>query len=526
VSTDGGKTWSKVIPAITIARLAPGLKGLQGGMEPHQTPWDGPNGFVDPGTGIMYSSVGAYITSSEDKGKSFGTVYEGKGTSSAAFGDLVAARTVADIPGYKCPCLVISTSNNKGVTWIEKIVAQADEYNREGTIRYPIPAASPAKKGHYAVAVYQPDHRTVKLYYTRDGAKTWKVATPRPTPENVSIATAQIASVGYTTDGRILVTWRGFKNPGAFNTFVAMLDGDAFGPTIKISPELSIYPPLTYAGNYGLGNGAGDYTTWVQGNDQSAFVAFPLALRGEIEDTYLALVPLSLLAAPKGPALSGDILSTSRGDVVIHPVSHASFVMSWQNKIIYVDPVGGLTLYQELPKPDLILITHIHGDHMDPATLNSLVNPQTPIVAPPSVRKALPETLQARVRTLASGDSTAWEEVGIEAIPSYNITADRAQNHPKTRGDNGYVLTFGDKRVYVMGDTEATPEMLALVNIDIAFMPMNLPFTMTVDQAALAVRALKPKIVYPYHYRGSNLDEFQRLVGTGNGIEVRLGKWY
>jgi len=145
------------------------------------------------------------------------------------------------------------------------------------------------------VAVYQPDHRSVKVYYTTDGAKTWKMATPKPTPANVPITTVSQAGVGYTTDGKILVTWRGFRNPGAFNTFVAMLDGDTFGPTIKVSAELSIYPPLTYAGNYGNGNGGGDFTTWVQGNTNAAFVAFPYAPRGEVLDTYLAKVPLSIL---------------------------------------------------------------------------------------------------------------------------------------------------------------------------------------------------------------------------------------
>lgn len=525
VSTDGGTTWSKMIPAVTIARLVPGLKGLQGGMQQQDTPWDGPNGFVDTSTGIMYATAGAYITSSEDKGKSFGTVYEGKGTTAAAFGNLVAARTVTDIQGYKCPCLVISTSSNKGVTWSERVVAQADEHNREGTIRYPIPAASPANKGHYAVAGYQPDHRTVKLYYTRDGGKIWKMATPRPTPENVPVATANQVNVGYTTDGLILVTWRGFRNPGAFNTFVAMLDGDTFGPTIKVSPELSIYPPLTYAGNYGNGNGAGDFTTWVQGNTDSAFVAFPLALRGEIEDTYLARVPLRMLSGPKEPPVSGDVLPTSRGDVVIHPVNHASFVMSWQRKIIYVDPVGGVAPYLELPKPDLIMLTHIHTDHMHPDTLNAIVTPATRIVAPPSVRKALPETLQTRVLLLANGDSATLEDLAIEAVPMYNTTPERAQYHPKGSG-NGYVMTFADKRIYIMGDTEPTPEMSAVTNIDVAFMPMNLPFTMSVQEAAEAVKKLKPKAVYPYHSRGSDVNEFERLVGKDLGIEVRLRKWY
>ena len=121
------------------------------------------------------------------------------------------------------------------------------------------------------------------------------MATPRPVPADVPVASVNIVSTGYTSDGRVLVTWRGFKNPGAFNTFVAMLDGDTFGPTVKVSPELSIYPPLTYAGNYGNGNGAGDYTTWVTGNTDKVFVAFPFAPAGVVEDTVLAEVPLNLL---------------------------------------------------------------------------------------------------------------------------------------------------------------------------------------------------------------------------------------
>ena len=532
VSTDGGATWSKMIPAVTIARLAPGLKGLEGGMEQHHTPWDGPNGFVDPGTGRLFVTVGRYITSSEDRGKTFGTVYEGKGTTSAAFGKLIAARTEAEIAGYTCPCLVASISKDHGVTWTDRVLAQANEYSREGTVRYPIPAASPAHDGHYAVVAYQPDHRAVKVYYTRDGGTTWEMATPVATVANVDVASTNQASVGYTSDGVLLVTWRGFRNPGAFNTFAAMLEGDTFGPTIKVSPELSIYPPLTYAGNYGNGNGAGDFTTWIDGTPDSAFVAFPFAPRGEIEDTYLARVPLRVLGgavtngettAPE--AMSGDAIRTARGDVIIHPVSHASLVMTWQGRTIYVDPVGGLTPYERLAKPDLILLTHVHGDHVQPATLNAIVQPGTRIVAPAAVRQALPEPLRSRVVTLANGERTLLDEVKIDAVAMYNITPDRLRNHPKGQG-NGYVVTLADKRIYIAGDSEATPEMLALTNIDVAFVPMNLPFTMTVQQAAEAVKTFKPNIVYPYHSRGSDVSEFARLVGASSGIDVRLRKWY
>ena len=295
VSTDGGITWSKMVPGIAIDRFMPGMKGLNGGMEQQDTPWDGANGIVDPSTGTFYSSAGAYLAASDDKGHTFGTVYQGKGTPSVSFGTVAAARAVNQHTDAACPCLVVSTTTDKGRSWSESVVAQASDWNRTGTVRYPIAAASPAQPGHYAVAVYQPDHKSVKLYYTIDGAKTWKTAVPRPVPPNIPIDTVNMASAGYTTDGRVLVTWRGFRNPGAFNTFVAMLEGDSFGPTLKVSPELSIYPPLTYAGNYGNGNGAGDFTTWVQGNSAKAFVAFPYAPLGIVEDTYLAEIPLGLL---------------------------------------------------------------------------------------------------------------------------------------------------------------------------------------------------------------------------------------
>ena len=295
VSTDGGSTWNRMVPGITLNRLAPGLKGLQGGMEPQHTPWDGSHGVVDPQTSTFYSAVGAYISASRDKGKSFGTVYQNRGTVAAAFGTLVAARTQNQFEDAQCPCLVASISTDEGKSWTEKLVAQRGDYNPQGTVRYPIAAASPVARGHYAVGVYQPDHVTVKAYYTTDGGETWKSAVPQPTPKNVPINNANQVAVGYTSDGHLLLTWRGFRNPGAFNTFVAMIDGDRFGSTIKVSPELSIYPPLTYAGNYGNGNGGGDFTTWVTGNNETAFIAFPFAPRGEVLDTCVARVPLRLL---------------------------------------------------------------------------------------------------------------------------------------------------------------------------------------------------------------------------------------
>ncbi len=295
VSYDSGATWSKMIPGIEISRFMPGMTGLEGGMEQHNTPWDGANGFVDPQTGTMYSMAGAYMAATDDKGKSFGTVYQGKGTSSAAFGNVVAARTVQQMEGANCPCLVVSVTSDKGKTWKEHLVAQKLQYSNQGTVRYPIAAADPAHAGHYAVGVYQPDHQSVKVYYTTDNGESWKMATPRPIPAGVASSNANQVAVGYTTDGRVLLTWRGFRNSGVFNTFVAMLTNDRFGPTIKVTPEPSIYPPLIYVGNYNPTNGGGDFTTWVTGNNEFAFVSTPYIPGGVAEDTYLAKVPLRLL---------------------------------------------------------------------------------------------------------------------------------------------------------------------------------------------------------------------------------------
>jgi len=202
---------------------------------------------------------------------------------------------VASREGGKCPCLVASLTDDKGKNWRETVLAEAGGWNNTGTVRYPVSAASPAAPGHYAVAAYQPDHKSVKVFYTVDGGKSWKSAAPAPMPATVAVASVSQVGIGYSNDGHVLVTWRAFRNPGAFNTFAAMMSGDGFGPTVKISPALSEYPPLTYDGNYGGGNGGGDFTTWITANDRDAFIAFPYAPGGAVEDTWLARVPLAAL---------------------------------------------------------------------------------------------------------------------------------------------------------------------------------------------------------------------------------------
>jgi L-ascorbate metabolism protein UlaG (beta-lactamase superfamily) len=244
----------------------------------------------------------------------------------------------------------------------------------------------------------------------------------------------------------------------------------------------------------------------------------------------VALVLSACSSSPEVPpppeqAIPGDALPTSQGNLILHPLNHATFAMHWNGKMIDVDPVGGAARFEGLPSPQVIFITDIHGDHLNVDTLKALVQPDTVIVAPQAVRDMLPAELQAVTQVLANGATANVAGIGVEAIPMYNLTAERLQYHAKGRG-NGYVLTMGDKRVYIAGDTEDIPEMRQLRNIDVAFVPMNLPFTMTVAQAADAVREFKPKIVYPYHYRGSDMDEFTRLVGTDAGVEVRVGAWY
>jgi len=237
------------------------------------------------------------------------------------------------------------------------------------------------------------------------------------------------------------------------------------------------------------------------------------------------LSTMACLAASTAAAqdLTGDHVTAEQGDLIVHPVNHATFVMGWDDKTIYVDPVGGGDRFAGLPHPDLVLITDIHGDHLDAETLRAIIVPTTAIVAPNAVAESLPDDLKGRVTVLANGGVISLAGVSIEAVAMYNLTEDRLKFHARGRG-NGYVVTVGGKRVYISGDTEDIPEMRALEAIDVAFVCFNLPYTMTEAQAAGAVREFKPRIVYPYHFRGSDVNQFARLVGDAS--EVRILKWY
>jgi len=219
------------------------------------------------------------------------------------------------------------------------------------------------------------------------------------------------------------------------------------------------------------------------------------------------------------PLLADDI-PTSAGTVKITPIQHASFVMEAGGKVIYVDPAQGN--FDGRAKADLILITDIHGDHMAPKIIAGLQKPGTVILAPEAVAKTVTDA-----KVIRNGETQqigAWK---IEAVPMYNLKRGPSEGkfyHDKGRG-NGYVLTYGGKRIYISGDTEGIPEMRALKNIDVAFVCMNLPYTMTPEEAADAVRAFHPKAVYPYHYKGSDVKVFEKAL-EGSGVEVRLRNWY
>jgi L-ascorbate metabolism protein UlaG (beta-lactamase superfamily) len=220
--------------------------------------------------------------------------------------------------------------------------------------------------------------------------------------------------------------------------------------------------------------------------------------------------------------LSVDRVPAEGGELEIRPIQHGSLLLSFAGQHIFIDPWSAGPLPSE-PKADLILITDIHGDHLDPAGVAQVKGDSTIIVGPAAVAEQLPGTL-----VLNNGQTQQFGGVGVEAVPMYNLPRGPAEGelrHPPGRG-NGYILTLGGKRVYVSGDTACTPEMKALRNIDVAFVCMNMPYTMPPKEAAECVAAFKPKVVYPYHFRGSNLTEFEQPLAQVENVEVRLRRWY
>ena len=225
-----------------------------------------------------------------------------------------------------------------------------------------------------------------------------------------------------------------------------------------------------------------------------------------------------------------DNIKTKNGTIKIQPVLHSSLVLTFNNKTIYVDPYGGGKMYEGINSPDIILITDIHGDHLHQKTLDAIDTSKAIFIVPNEVAKQLPEKYNSSIVILNNNQGVHRLGFFIKAVAMYNLPEEIDAKHPKGRG-NGYIINIDGTQVYISGDTADIPEMRMLQNIDIAFVCMNLPYTMDIHHAASAVLEFQPKIVYPFHYRGkdgfSDVAAFKKLVQSKNNtIEVRLKNWY
>ena len=237
-----------------------------------------------------------------------------------------------------------------------------------------------------------------------------------------------------------------------------------------------------------------------------------------------------LVAAPEravAQPANTDTLSTDRGPLIVHAISHASFLMQWNGLVVAVDPIDDATRFLSFGHPNLVLVTHRHGDHFDPVVLTAVAGENTVVITPQDVAESVPamDTVP-----LANGGSHTAFGVTVTAVAAYNRTADRLEFHPRGR-DNGYLVEAAGTRVYISGDTEDIAEQAGLGRIDAAFLCMNLPWTMSLEQAARAVRTIRPTVLYPYHYRnhGGGLTDVGRLpelLGPEFNVDIRVLAWY
>jgi len=239
----------------------------------------------------------------------------------------------------------------------------------------------------------------------------------------------------------------------------------------------------------------------------------------KIEIAVMLVMSFGVMAIQAQESMEKDVIKTSAGNLEITFIGHGSLMMAFEGKIIHVDPYSRQADYSKLPKADLILLTHDHPDHLDPVALRYVRTSQTMVVLPPICASKVPGGI-----VMTNGGVQTIMGITVEAVPAYNLVHKRDNGqafHPKGEG-NGYVLTFGDKRIYVAGDTENTPEMKALKQIDCAFLPMNLPYTMTPEMVADAAKAFSPKILYPYHYGDTPPAKLRDLLKDRPDIEVRI----
>ena len=216
-----------------------------------------------------------------------------------------------------------------------------------------------------------------------------------------------------------------------------------------------------------------------------------------------------------------DTIQTNAGDLEITFIGHGTLMLRFSGKIIHVDPWGQLADYTKMPKADIILITHEHRDHLDPKAIENVRTGKTILI----LTKICAKQIEGGT-VMSNGDTQEIDGINIEAVPAYNIEHQRSPGipfHPKGDG-NGYIVTFGGKRVYIAADTESTPELKAIKNIDIAFLPMNLPYTMTPEMVADASKALKPRILYPYHFGETDTTKLTKLLKNEQEIEIRIRK--
>jgi L-ascorbate metabolism protein UlaG (beta-lactamase superfamily) len=234
----------------------------------------------------------------------------------------------------------------------------------------------------------------------------------------------------------------------------------------------------------------------------------------------LILFVICLAAAPVfGAQFATDRFPTEKGELAITFIGHGTLMFEWNGKVIHVDPVSEYADYTQLPKADLVFITHEHRDHLDAKALGAIRTPTTVVVL-----AAVCATQVQGGTVMSNGDVKTVEGVAVEAVPAYNLVHMRSAGvpyHPKGQG-NGYIFTFGGLRVYVAGDTENTPEMKSVKNIDVAFLPMNLPFTMTPEMVAAAARAFQPRVLYPYHFGDTDTARLPALLKDTPEVEVRI----
>jgi len=234
---------------------------------------------------------------------------------------------------------------------------------------------------------------------------------------------------------------------------------------------------------------------------------------------FLFLLPFFLLPLTTARAqqfFEADTFDIGPKKLVIHFIGHGTLMLEYDSLVIHVDPVGRYADYSQLPKADIILITHQHQDHLDKEAIKKILSKNTRIV----LNRASYDELGFG-QTMGNGDSVKIDGIGITAVPAYNTTKGRDKYHPKGR-DNGYVLNIGGKKIYIAGDTEDIPEMKKLKDIDIAFLPMNQPYTMTAKQLVKAVKMITPRIVYPYHYGDSDVSALPKLLKGVKGAELRI----